>query len=122
MDTRSVLLVSADVKLQRSLHNALLRNGVQCYASISLRDAVRTLESFRMDAVVFDSKLRVNSSPTSLADLAAAFPNVHRVLISGGAQGCNSAHAEAVVLRPVDISELLSALGSVETQIDHGLR
>lgn len=110
MSARSVLLVSADVKLQRSLQGALLRNGIQCYASISLENAVRTLRGIHMDAVIVDAGGSGKGTP--LVELTRAFPTIPRILITAGRRPRDTALATSVLLRPLDMSELLGVLRS----------
>ena len=113
---RRVLLVISDAGMSDRLRRSLLRNGVWCAPARVREDILPTLRASEFCAAVVDLDDPHLDALSVLPALRTVAPHLNRIALtrSKALEGQLGGLAERVLLHPLDMTELVSAILSDE--------
>ena len=110
-----LLIVDDETRILSALRRTLRREGYEILTAESVSEGLRILGSREVDLVLTDQKMPGMSGLEFLAQVAARYPNVARLLITGWPEEIPPDQIEALGIRalipkPWDEQQLKSAL------------
>lgn len=120
MQTKSskgtVLVVDDEEVVLPSVHLVLRRTGYDVLLASSARSALAILGNRRVDVIVTDERMPGMHGAAMLAEVARAYPDVVRIVLSGAgfhaaARAVNQARAFRFLPKPCATPVLLEAIG-----------
>lgn len=111
----AILLVDDEAGVLSALRRALRREGWDVHLAEGAAQALRVLETERVDAVLSDYRMPGRNGLDLLAEVARRWPHVARFLITGwhedaSAEALAAAGVRAVFSKPWDVAELRATL------------
>ena len=111
----TLLIVDDEVRILTALRRSLRREGYEVLTAESPREALRMLETTPVDLVLSDHKMPAMTGSELLREIAARWPHVVRLLITGWAEAVTPAEVREIGIRelipkPWDDAELKAAL------------
>lgn len=110
-----LLLVDDETRILSALRRTLRREGYEILTAESVAEALRILESRKVDLILTDQKMPGMSGLEFLAQVATRYPEVARLLITGWPEEIPADEIErlgirALIPKPWDDQELRSVL------------
>jgi response regulator RpfG family c-di-GMP phosphodiesterase len=110
-----LLIVDDETRILSALRRTLRREGYEILTAESVSEGLRILGSREVDLVLTDQKMPGMSGLEFLAQIAARYPNVARLLITGWPEEIPRDQIEllgirALIPKPWDDQQLKSAL------------
>jgi DNA-binding response OmpR family regulator len=96
-----ILLVDDEEGILEALRRTLGREGFELVAARSAREALRTLASRPVDLVLSDHKMPITSGLELVREIAAQWPDIPRLLITGWPAELDPAELRSLGVRAV---------------------